>query len=141
MSSAGPSSRPKTLADLVSEARARIREWDADELHTQLTSGADVLLIDVREPDEYARGHLPGSLLLPRGLLEAAADPSNRHRVAAVHSARERTVVLICDTGARSALAADTLQQMGFRQVYNLAGGIQLWEAEDYPVERSAYSP
>jgi rhodanese-related sulfurtransferase len=123
---------PKTLADLVREARARIQELRPEELDELIEDHEDLLIVDVREPDEYARGHIPGALNVPRGLLEGAADPDSKHRVEALATARERTVVLYCQNGARSALAADTLRQMGFARAYSLAGGVELWEAEGF---------
>lgn len=124
---------PKTLADFVIEARARIQEVRPDELDEMIENHDEPLILDVREPDEYRRGHIPGALLVPRGTLEAAADAGYEDRVDTLCAARERTVVIYCETGARSALATDTLTQMGYR-AYNLAGGIVLWEAEGYPV-------
>ena len=90
----------------------------------------DLLIVDVREVGEFQRGHIPGALLIPRGILESAADASCKLGVDRLRDARRQTVVLCCQNGARSALAADTLQQMGFDKVYNLAGGIDLWQAE-----------
>lgn len=131
---------PKTLSDFIRAARERIEEIGADDLADLLDEGADLLLVDMREPYEYETKHIPGALLIPRGVLESAADPHNARRVEALHTARERTVVLYCDTGARSALAAAVLQEMGFERVRNLAGGIKLWEAEDYAVAAGAYA-
>ncbi len=124
---------PKTLEDFIREARAHIQEIHPDELDEMIENHDDLLIVDVRELEEYQQGHIPGSLLVPRGTLESAADAGNKHRVEPLCSARDRAIVVYCDTGARSALAADTLNQMGFNS-YNLAGGIVLWEAEDFPV-------
>ncbi len=125
----------KTLEDFIREARARIQEVRPDELDEMIENHDDLLIVDVREPEEYSNVHIPGALLVPRGTLEAAADPNNKHRVDQLCAARDRTIVTCCDTGARSALAADTLNQMGFL-CYNLAGGLVLWEADDLPVIR-----
>ncbi len=122
----------KTLADFVREARTRIREISVEEFDQMIEDHDDLLIVDVREADEYHRGHLPGALLIPRGLLEGAADTTCKWRVERLRAARERTVVLYCQNGSRSALAADTLQQMGFEKVYNLAGGIEMWQAEGF---------
>ncbi|HEX9626258.1 MAG TPA: rhodanese-like domain-containing protein [Acidiferrobacterales bacterium] len=124
---------PKTLADFIVEARARIQEIHPDELDAMIENHDEPLILDVREADEYRRGHIPGALLVPRGTLEAAADAGAKDRVEALCAARGRIVVVYCETGARSALAADTLTQMGYR-AYNLAGGIVLWQADGYPV-------
>ncbi|RMD71336.1 MAG: rhodanese-like domain-containing protein [Gammaproteobacteria bacterium] len=126
----------KTYGDLIREARARIREWDPETLEEMRASRPDLLIVDVREPEEYKQGHIPGALLIPRGTLECAADPSYKRRVEPLCHAQERPVVLYCESGGRSALAAATLQEMGFKEVYHLAGGLDLWEAEDLPVER-----
>lgn len=136
MNTTEPRKTPKTLADYIREARARIRELTADELEEMIDEREDLLLVDVREHDEYQAGHIPKALLVPRGMLEGAADPNNKHRLEALYSARQRPVVVYCETGARSAMAADTLQEMGFEEVYNLAGGTEIWEAEDLPLVR-----
>ena len=122
----------KTLADFVREARTRIREISVEEFDEMIENHDDLLIVDVREPDEYHHGHIPGALLVPRGLLEGAADAVCKWHVGKLRDARERTVVLYCQNGSRSALAADTLQQMGFGRVYNLAGGVEMWQAEGY---------
>lgn len=120
---------PKNLGDFVREARQRIREMDAEAARERL---ADLLVIDVREAEEYARGHLPGARCIPRGLLEAAADPSYKGRDPCLSQAAARDILLYCSTGARSALAAVTLQEMGFERIHSLAGGLELWLAEGY---------
>ncbi|AOU97168.1 sulfurtransferase [Acidihalobacter yilgarnensis] len=130
----------KTLADFIADARARVTDISADELAERLEAGEDLVLIDTREPYEYAKAHIPDALLIPRGLIESAADPHNARRVAALHEARDKTVVLYCDTGGRSALAADNLQLMGFSHVLNLSGGLKLWDAEDYATESGDYA-
>jgi rhodanese-related sulfurtransferase len=128
----------KTLNDLIREARSRVREIDADTA-AEMMDRQGVLMLDVREPYEFERSHIPAAVLVPRGTLEGAADPNNPHRIEALYTARGRTIIVVCETGARSAMAADTLQQMGFEDVYNLAGGLKLWEAEDLDLEPGPY--
>lgn len=123
-----------SLGDFVAKARSRITEITAEEVDLLLEDHEAVLLVDVREPEEYAAGHIPGALLIPRGTLEGAADPASKHRVDKLCTAQDRLVILYCESGGRSALAADVLQQMGFSQVKNLAGGSVLWEAEGLPL-------
>ncbi len=130
----------KTLGDLVSEARTRIREVAPDDLAEAMERGEPWLIVDVREPYEYEQLHVPGSVLIPRGLLEGAADPHSRHRIDALCNARERPLALLCSTGARSAFAAVALGQMGFANVVNIAGGIKLWEGEDLPTARGPWT-
>lgn len=124
----------KRLRDFVADARGRVREVSVDELDEIIENHDDVLIVDVREGDEYAKGHIPGALLVPRGTLEGAADAAYKHRVEVLCQARGKTVVTVCQTGGRSAMAADTLQQMGFERVYSLAGGVDMWEAEGMPL-------
>ena len=125
----------KTLGDFIREARARIREMDADTARERL--GA-LLVIDVRKAEEFALGHLPGARLIPRGLLEAAADPAYKECDARLSRAAAREILLYCSTGARSALAASTLLDMGFERVHSLAGGTELWLAEGYELTRES---
>ncbi len=120
----------KTLADFVREARTRIREIGIEEFDEMIENHDELLIVDVREAEEFRRGHIPGALLIPRGILESAADNNCKLGMDRLRNARRQTIVLCCQNGARSALAADSLQQMGFDKVYNLAGGIDLWEAE-----------
>ena len=124
----------KRLADFVKEARAQIRELKADELDEMIEDHTDVLIVDVREPQEFAQGHIPGALNVPRGTLEGAADQGYKHRVQTLCDAQTRDVVLYCATGGRSAMAAKTLQEMGFTRATSLAGGIEMWAAEGLPV-------
>ncbi|MHB1512966.1 MAG: rhodanese-like domain-containing protein [Acidiferrobacter sp.] len=121
---------PMSLGDFVAQARSRIQEIAPDELDRLLEDNEAVLIVDIREPAEFEGGHIPGATLIPRGTLEQAADPKSPHRVEPLCSAQGRRVVLYCESGTRSALAADTLQQMGFTEVASLAGGCVLWEAE-----------
>ena len=111
----------KTAHDLVLEAKAQIREVALEEAETAIRA-ADVLL-DVREADEFHAGHIPGALNIPRGLLEfkLSDDPAL--------CARELNIVLYCKTSGRAALAACSLQAMGYRQVQSLAGGFDAWSA------------
>jgi len=117
-----------TVRDLVAAARARIREIGPCELRVLREAGVPV--IDVREPDEFAEGHIPGAVNIPRGLLEFEVDghPAVAYRTAEQLSHRERPVILYCLSGGRSALAAAALQGLGFTSPLSLAGGILHWE-------------
>ncbi|GAB2504228.1 rhodanese-like domain-containing protein [Pseudoxanthomonas sangjuensis] len=119
---------------LVAAARRRIHEVSPVELHGW--RGRGHLLIDVREPDEFAAGHLPGAINLPRGVLEfsIAAHPALACQASDALARKSRTLVLYCLSGARAALAADSLQQLGFEHVHSLAGGIAAWREAALPV-------
>ncbi|MFO8003867.1 rhodanese-like domain-containing protein [Thioalkalivibrio sp.] len=129
----------KTLADLVAEARRQIREISPEDLVEAMDDGEPWLIVDLREPYEYERLHVPDSILVPRGLLEGAVETNSPHRIDVLCAARDRPVALLCATGARSALAAVVLQQMGFANVVNIAGGLKLWEGEDLPTASGPY--
>ncbi|MGI9263290.1 MAG: rhodanese-like domain-containing protein [Gammaproteobacteria bacterium] len=116
-----------TLLQLVSRAMERITEVSVDDFESNRLD--DAVVIDVREPDEHQEGHIPGSVNIPRGVLEAEVDTSKEMncKVAPELQNRKRPIYLYCRTGGRSALAADALQQMGFTNVLSLAGGMVAW--------------
>ena len=118
----------KTAQDLVSAAKTRIQEVPLAQAE-QAIREADVL-IDVREADEYASGHLPGAVHMSRGMLEfqLSANPAL--------SSRDLKVVLYCKTSGRAALAACALQDMGYLQVASLQGGFDAWAAAGKPVNK-----
>ncbi|MCL2658231.1 MAG: rhodanese-like domain-containing protein [Betaproteobacteria bacterium] len=127
-----------TANDLVASARSRIHEISPAELQTW--NARDFVLIDVREPDEYAAGHIPGAINLPRGVLEFRIEshPALAGAANPAQADRSRSLVLYCLTSGRAALAADSLQQLGFAKVHSLAGGFTAWRAAGLPVADAA---
>ncbi|MDZ4831514.1 MAG: aminotransferase class V-fold PLP-dependent enzyme [Phycisphaerae bacterium] len=127
-----PSAR--TYDQLCREARSRINEIAASALATEIERSRDFpneerpIVIDVREPDEFAAARIPGASSLPRGLVE-------KHIVDVARI--DQPLIVYCQTGKRSALVADTLQAMGYANVRSLAGGIEGWMADSLPTERS----
>ena len=109
----------KTAHDLVAAAKSEIKEIALADA-PQAIQESD-LLLDVREPDEYASGHIPGAVHIPRGMLEfkLSSDPQL--------GARDLKIVLYCKTSGRAALAAKTLHEMGYLHVQSIAGGIEAW--------------
>ena len=118
----------KTAHDLVTAAKSRIREVPLERAE-QAVREAD-LVLDVREADEYAAGHLPGAVLVPRGLLEFKLSSTPEL------GARDRKVVVYCKSGGRSALAALAMQDMGYLDVWSLAVGFDGWAAAGLPVNK-----
>ena len=116
----------KTAHDLVMAAKSQVREVAIEQAEHALLR-ADVLL-DVREADEFAIGHLPGAIHVSRGLLEfkLSATPAL--------AARDLKVVLYCKTSGRAALAAAVMQDMGYLDVVSIAGGIDAWIAAGKPM-------
>jgi rhodanese-related sulfurtransferase len=123
----------KTMAQLVQEARQRVQNLTVEQVADELAQRT-ATLVDVRERAEWEAGRIPGAIHVSRGLLEVSADPTSpAHR-------REldphHRVLLYCGTGGRSALAADTLQNMGYTNVAHLDGGIKAWAAAGRAVEK-----
>ncbi|MCK6396749.1 rhodanese-like domain-containing protein [Zoogloea sp.] len=118
----------KTAHDLVMAAKARTQEVSLDDADEAIRD-ADVL-IDVREADEFAAGHLPGAVHIARGLLEfkLSSDPSL--------AARDLKLVVYCKTGGRAALAACALHDMGYLDVKSIAGGFDAWASAGKPVAK-----
>ena len=112
---------------LCEEARSRVREVTIEEVHEKLASGSDFQLIDVREDHEWTAGHLPGARHLGRGIIE-------RDIEGAIPDC-DTEIVLYCGGGYRSALSADNLQKMGYRQVLSMAGGIRAWREAGFEIE------
>lgn len=123
-----------TFSQLVEAALPNVRElmpWDVDAMRKR---DPELLIVDIREASEYASGHIRGSLSVPRGILEAACDWGYSDTVPALAQARERPVVLVCRSGNRTVLAAVSLQQMGFQQVYSMRTGIRGWNDHELPL-------
>ena len=118
----------KTAHDLVSAAKARIQEVSITDAE-QAIRDADVLL-DVRESDEFAAGHLPGAIHASRGMLEfkMGGNPAL--------NARDINIVLYCKTSGRAALAACALHDMGYLNVKSIGGGFDAWAAAGKPVAK-----
>ena len=121
----------KTLMDFVKEAKSQITEVEITEVVALLDEGYQVL--DVREPAEYISGTLDGAFNVPRGVLEAASDhqyPGKNQNM----QDRDKKWLLLCATSGRSAMAASVMQQMGFKNVKNINGGMAAWKQAEMHV-------
>jgi rhodanese-related sulfurtransferase len=124
----------KTASEMVAEAKARVENLDPMAVAEEIRRGA--VLVDLREQHELNdKGHIAGSVHIPRGMLEFLADPTNPNHQK-VLDPRKR-VILYCATGNRSPLAAATLQDLGYAHVAHLAGGIAAWTEQGLPVDKS----
>jgi molybdopterin/thiamine biosynthesis adenylyltransferase/rhodanese-related sulfurtransferase len=110
-----------SFRELLSAAKSRITEIDTTEAQRRIDAG-DVVVLDVREPDEYEQGALPGALHIPRGHLEAQIEG----RIVD----KNQQVVVYCAGGVRSAFAADTLASLGYTDVVSMEGGFGKWKDE-----------
>jgi rhodanese-related sulfurtransferase len=120
-------------SDVVARAKATITECSIRDAHDCLDSGT--LLIDIREPAEFQRGHLPGAIHAPRGLLEfeihRLVDQTRPDQNVAPE---DQPIILYCGTGGRSALAAKTLEDLGYKNVVSMDGGIVAWAQAQLPI-------
>jgi rhodanese-related sulfurtransferase len=123
----------KTAAELVAEARGRVENLSVEQVAAEIASG-DAVLVDLREPEELAAsGKIPGSVHVPRGMLEFRADPASAYHQDPFDPSRR--VILHCASGGRSALAAAALLDMGYGSVAHLDGGITAWKEAGQPTE------
>lgn len=125
--------KPVGLMDFVRAAKSCIAEITPAELKAKLDATEDLLLVDVREASEFEHAHIGGAHLVPRGIIEAAADTSYTKHYPPLSGARDQQIIVYCATGGRSAMAAAVLQMMGFNKVFNLAGGYARWKDEGMP--------
>ena len=113
--------------NLVNDAKSRIREVTVDETRERMKANAGVRLIDVREDNEWELGRAAGSTHLGKGIIE--------RDIEAQVPDKSTEVILYCGGGFRSALAADVLQQMGYTNVYSMAGGWKAWKDSGAPID------
>src|SRR2546421_11841779 len=112
---------------VVNDAKSRIREVTVDETKQRMKANRDAKLIDVREDDEWRAGHAAAAEHLGKGIIE--------RDIEATIPDKATEVILYCGGGYRSALAADVLQQMGYTNVWSMAGGWKAWKDSGAPVE------
>jgi rhodanese-related sulfurtransferase len=125
---AAPRSTGASFQAMVQEAKSRIKEVSVSQLKTWMDSGQKLLLIDVREDSEWQAGHAASAIHVGRGVLEREIEKAAPNKA--------RRVVLYCQGGSRSALAADTLQKMGYTDVFSLAGGFAGYQAAGLPTQK-----
>ena len=113
---------------LVNDAKTRIKETNVPEVKKRLDAGENMILVDTREDSEWARGHIPGAIHLSKGIIERDVEKTIPDRSA--------PIVLYCGGGFRSALAADNLQKMGYKNVLSMDGGWRGWTEAGYPIAK-----
>jgi rhodanese-related sulfurtransferase len=124
---------PRTVDDLLAEARRSLRRVTPAEAQRAVVDGG--LLVDIRPSELRNRdGTIPDALVIDRNVLEWRLDPTSAHRIPQI-TAPDQVVILFCDEGYASSLAAATLQQLGLRNATDLTGGIQAWIRAGLPVE------
>lgn len=113
---------------LVDDAKTRIKEISPHEVKNKWNSGDEIVLLDIREPDEWRQSRISGASYLARGVLERDIEEK--------YPDTDEEIVLYSEGGYRSALAADNLQKMGYHNIKSLAGGFRSWIEAGYPIEK-----
>jgi rhodanese-related sulfurtransferase len=116
------------FVNLVNEAKERIKEENFRETKKRIDAGEKIYLVDTREESEWARGHIPGAIHLSKGVIERDIEKAIPDK--------DGTIVLYCGGGFRSALAADNLQKMGYKNVISMDGGWRGWTEAGFPIIR-----
>lgn len=113
---------------IVNDAKSRVRETTVDEIHSRMQRKDNFVLVDVREDSEFANDHLPSAIHIGKGVIERDIETKVPDTNA--------EIVLYCGGGFRSALAADNLQKMGYKNVISMDGGIREWREKGYPLTK-----
>ncbi|MCW9707665.1 rhodanese-like domain-containing protein [Fodinibius salsisoli] len=113
---------------LVDDAKTRIEEITPDAVKEKLEDEENFVLLDVREQDEWRKSHIAGASYLGKGIIERDIETE--------YPNIDEEIILYCGGGFRSALAADSLQKMGYSNVKSLAGGFRSWTEAGYPIEK-----
>lgn len=127
----------KKFMDLVAEAREQVEElfpWDVDEL---IKKNDGALILDIREECEFFAYHIEHTMLVPRGILETACEEEYEDSVPELIEARDREIVVICRSGNRSLLAAQTMQTMGYNNVKSMQTGLRGWNDYELPLNNA----
>ncbi|TEW52756.1 rhodanese-like domain-containing protein [Psychromonas algicola] len=121
---------------LVDVLRSQVKEVDCTEMNQRLQSDENLLFIDIREAKETALGSAAGSELVPRGILEMQLTSLPKYQALnkALTTPEQLPIYLICRSGARSVLAAASLQQMGYQNVHSVSGGFLAWQSLGFNV-------
>ena len=130
----------KRFTELVAETAERVKElfpWDLDETMRE----REVMLLDVREPAEYEAMHIPGSINVPRGVLETACEYDYEETLPELVEARDKEIIVICRSGNRSVFVCDVMQMMGYNNVSSLKTGLRGWADYEQPMVNAEGEP
>src|SRR6476660_3861693 len=121
---------PPRFLKIVDDAKQRVRETTIDEIKSRLDRGDKFVLVDGREESEWQKDHLPGSIHMSKGVIERDIEQKVPNL--------DAEMVLYCGGGFRSALAADNLQKMGYKNVISMDGGVRGWRDKGYPMTKNS---
>ena len=114
--------------NLVNDAKSRVKETNVPQVKQRLDKGEKFVLVDVREDNEWEKGHIPGAVHLGRGIIERDVETK--------YPDKSTELVLYCGGGFRSALSADNLQKMGYKNVSSMDGGWRGWTESGFPTAK-----
>ena len=118
----------KEFQDLVADAKKNITEISPTDAAAKAKSIPNAVIVDVREKDEFDESHIPGAIHMSRGMIELEVEDKFPNR--------NTTIICHCGGGGRSALAAESLQKMGYKNVRSMAGGFKAWKAAGLPTTK-----
>jgi len=118
---------PAFLA-LVNDAKSRVKETNVAEVKKRMDAGEKLTLVDTREDNEWAKGHIAGAIHLGKGVIERDIEKAIPNK--------DQEIILYCGGGFRSALAADALKKMGYKNAVSMDGGWRGWNEQDLPTEK-----
>ncbi len=124
----------RRFMQLVSDCLTEVKELMPWDLEARMQANPDLLIVDVREPYEFAAMRIAGSLNVPRGILESACEWDYEETEPELVRAREREIVVVCRSGYRSVLGAHVMQVLGYRDVGSLQTGLRGWKDYDQPL-------
>ena len=116
----------QNFLELVQEALTKIKEVDVFEVKSKLENQEDFLLVDVREESEWTEGKIPGAIYLGKGIIERDIESTEPNK--------NKEIILYCQGGFRSALAAESIQNMGYKNSISMSGGFSEWTNNNFPV-------
>ena len=116
----------KTLGQIIGEAKSQVTEVSVQQIKTDMDSGKEFFLLDIRSPYEYEAGHLPKAVNIPRGDLE--------FMIGKLYPNKDAEMVLYCRLGGASAISTKTLMDMGYKNVKSLKGAFKVWGESGFPI-------
>ena len=124
-----------SVAAMITRAKSEIEECDLSTMRDAIQNESN-LIIDVREPEEFALGHIESAVNIPRGVLEFRTDADYPEAIESLFD-KTANIILYCRSGGRSALAAQSLAKMGYKTVVSMTGGFIAWEESKLPISIS----
>jgi rhodanese-related sulfurtransferase len=118
----------KTPQQVVREAKGAINEVSVDEVKKMIDAGADIILLDVRDKEEFETGHIPGAINISRGTLD--------FKVHLIIPDKNKKVIVYCGLDLRSPLATKSMNDLGYKKAVNMIGGLKAWKEAGYPVQK-----